>query len=148
MNDLLSVTSTASGSALNWPVWVAAYGFAMFSVLALYAIVLLFASNRLPKRLRFIQFASLRSRLVIGFILAGALPVISLAMVLSKLLTEDPAIRLAIAAVALAWLIGTLVIGICLALTIAKGISGPLEALVLQRAIPAGVRAAGGAAPV
>jgi len=118
MNDLLSFVGTSSEFGLNWPAWIATGGFTLFCLLWLYAALLLIAGERLPARLRFIRFSSLRNRMVLGFVLAGTLPAISL---IFALLDEKT--------VALVWLVGTLIITVCLALAIVNSISGPLEAL-------------------
>lgn len=118
MNDLLSFVGTSSEFGLNWPAWIATGGFTLFCLLWLYATLLLIAGERLPARLRFIRFSSLRNRMVLGFVLAGTLPAISLVF---ALLDEKT--------VALVWLVGTLIITVCLALAIVNSISGPLEAL-------------------
>jgi diguanylate cyclase (GGDEF)-like protein len=88
MNDLLPYVGHSTNFGLNWPAWIAAGGFGLFCLLGLYATALLFAGDRLPMWARFIQLPSLRSRMILGFVLAGTLPAISLALVMSERATD------------------------------------------------------------
>jgi len=96
MNDLLPYVGTSTDFGLHWPAWIAGGGFVLFCLLGLYAAILLFAGERLPMRARFIQLPTLRGRMVLGFILAGTLPAISLALVLSERTTDERLERTAI----------------------------------------------------
>jgi diguanylate cyclase (GGDEF)-like protein len=88
MNDLLTYVGHSTNFGLNWPAWIATGGFGLFCLLGLYAAVLLFAGDRLPMWARFIQLPNLRSRMILGFVLAGTLPAISLALVMSERTTD------------------------------------------------------------
>jgi len=88
MNDLLSYVGHSNNFGLHWPAWIAAGGFGLFCLLGLYAAVLLFAGERLPMWARFIQLPTLRARMMLGFVLAGTLPAISLALVMSERTTD------------------------------------------------------------
>jgi len=96
MNDLLAHVGTSTDFGLHWPAWIAAGGFALFCFLGLYAAILLFAGERLPMRMRFIQLPTLHGRLILGFILAGTLPAISLALMLSERTTDERLERTAV----------------------------------------------------
>ena len=89
MNDLLSYVGHSTHFGLNWPAWIATAGFGLFCLFGLYAVVLLFAGERLPMWARFIQLPTLRARIILGFVLAGTLPAISLALVMSERATDE-----------------------------------------------------------
>jgi diguanylate cyclase (GGDEF)-like protein len=89
MNDLLSHVGASTHFGPTWPAWIAAGGFVLFCLLSIYAALMLFAGDKLPMPLRFIQMPSLRGRMVLGFVLAGTLPAISLTMVLSERASDE-----------------------------------------------------------
>lgn len=88
MNDLLSYVGHSTNFGLNWPAWIATSGFGLFCLLGIYSAILLFAGERLPMWARFIQLPTLRARMILGFVLAGTLPAISLALVMSERTTD------------------------------------------------------------
>ena len=89
MNHLTSSVGASTDFGLNWPAWIATGGFVLFCLLGVYAALLLFAGDRLPTWMRFVALPALRDRVILGFVLAGTLPVISLALVLSERHTEE-----------------------------------------------------------
>jgi len=132
MNTLLPDPGTSADIGLDWPTWIVAGGFGLFCLLGIYATVLLLAGRHLPAQLRFLQLASLRGRLLLGFILVATLPAISLALVLFERMTHErpeTTSTMLTSGVALAWLAGALLISICLALALVHSLSDPLEML-------------------
>jgi len=89
MNNLLPGIGTSADFGLNWPTWIAAAGFGLFCLLGFYATVLLVSGKHLPRRLQFLQLPSLRGRMLVAFVLATTLPLISLALVLSERATNE-----------------------------------------------------------
>jgi diguanylate cyclase (GGDEF)-like protein len=89
MNQLLPQFNTSANIGLEWPMWVAAFGFFMFCLLGTYAAISLFAGNWLPPRIRLVRLPTIRSRLIVGFILVATLPAISLALMLSERTIEE-----------------------------------------------------------
>jgi diguanylate cyclase (GGDEF)-like protein len=125
MNDLLSIVDTATQTGPTWPDWVAASGLVVFCLLGGYSVLLIFARNRLPSPLRIIKMSSLRGRVVAGFVLAGTMPAISLAMVMAM---ADPATTTGFL-ITLTCLVGALIFAVWLALATVGGILGPLQML-------------------
>ncbi|MFW2403312.1 MAG: diguanylate cyclase [Gammaproteobacteria bacterium] len=89
MNNLLPGIGTSADFGLDWPTWIAMAGFGLFCLLGFYATLLLVFGKHLPRRLQFLQLPSLRGRMLVAFVLATTLPVISLALVLSERSTGE-----------------------------------------------------------
>lgn len=89
MHHLLAHLGNMADPGLAWPTWLAAAGALLFCLLAAYAGLLLFAADRLPRAIRFMQLATLRGRLIMALTLVATLPAISLALVLTERTSHD-----------------------------------------------------------
>ena len=89
MNPALQQFETSAAFGLQWPTWLAISGIVVFSLLGLYAALLFLADKRFLEKYPLLLPATLRSRIMQGFVLAATLPAISLAFVLMDSATSE-----------------------------------------------------------
>ncbi len=89
MKGWLSYIGDSTSYGLSWPVWITLAGITLFGLLGLYAGILLLTGKKLPTAIRKLQMPTLKSRLLLGLVLAATLPAISLALVLSERSTHE-----------------------------------------------------------
>ncbi len=89
MESWLSYIGDSTSYGLSWPVWITLTGISLFGLLAVYTGILLLTGRKLPAGIRMLQMPTLKSRLVLGLVLAASLPAISLALVLAERSTHE-----------------------------------------------------------
>jgi diguanylate cyclase (GGDEF)-like protein len=116
MNRLLSTLNAPIGLGQQFPSWVAAVCLCLLFLLGLYATLLMRADQRFSKWQRFLLPSTLGARMALGISMAASLPILSLMLINAY-------------GTAWAWLIGTVIIAVGLAIALSRGILMPLREL-------------------
>jgi diguanylate cyclase (GGDEF)-like protein len=116
MINLFSSLDSLNGSGLHLPAWFTTACLCLFLMFGLHALLLLLGGQRISKNLRIFMPTSLYTRVVLGFSVAVALPVIAI------ILTDKYGF-------AVIWLMSAFAIAICHASVLARSITKPLQIL-------------------